>query len=74
MRTLALIGAAREATAPTGAQAFQDKTEQQRLDRIIVDSLLKQGETLAGRGYYSRAANYYLRIDKAFLVEHFKRR
>lgn len=45
-----------------GAPAFASKAEQERLDRIIVESLLKQGETLADRGYYARAANYYLRV------------
>jgi TolA-binding protein len=57
------------------APAFKAAAEQQRLDRIIVDSLLKQGDTLGDRGYYARAANYYLRVateypkhDKAALA------
>ncbi|HET6585331.1 MAG TPA: tetratricopeptide repeat protein, partial [Nannocystaceae bacterium] len=44
------------------APAFKAADEQARLDRIIVDSLLKQGDTLGDRGYYARAASYYLRV------------
>ncbi len=44
------------------APAFSPPEEQTRLDRIIVDSLLKQGERLSDRGYYARAASYYLRV------------
>lgn len=49
-----------------GAPAFSAKAEQQRLDRIIVESLLKQGETLASRGYYARSASYYLRVAREY--------
>lgn len=45
-----------------GAPAFTPPEEQARLDRIIVESLLKQGERLSDRGYYARAASYYLRV------------
>lgn len=49
-----------------GAPAFNAKSEQDRLDRIIVESLLKQGETLAQRGYFARSANYYLRVAREY--------
>jgi TolA-binding protein len=48
------------------APAFEEASEQQRLDRIIVDSLLKQGDTMVDRGYHARAAGYYLRVSKEF--------
>jgi TolA-binding protein len=44
------------------AKAFAPAAEQARLDRIIVDSLLKQGDKLVDRGYAGRAASYYLRV------------
>ena len=45
-----------------GTKAFSPPEEQTRLDRIIVDSLLKQGDTLVDRGYPGRGASYYLRV------------
>ncbi len=45
-----------------GTTAFAPPDEQARLDRIIVDSLLKQGDTLVERGYAGRGASYYLRV------------
>ncbi len=45
-----------------GTKSFAAPEEQQRLDRIIVDSLLKQGDTLVDRGYSARGASYYLRV------------
>jgi TolA-binding protein len=45
-----------------GTKAFSPPEEQARLDRIIVDSLLKQGDTLVERGYPGRGASYYLRV------------
>ncbi len=45
-----------------GTTAFAAPEEQARLGRIIVDSLLKQGDTLVERGYAGRGANYYLRV------------
>lgn len=45
-----------------GTKAFAPPEEQARLDRIIVDSLLKQGDTLVDRGYAGRGASYYLRV------------
>lgn len=49
-----------------GAPSFTASDEQERLDRIIVESLLKQGESLASRGYYARAGSYYLRVAKEY--------
>jgi cellulose synthase operon protein C len=49
-----------------GSKAFSAQTEQQRLDRIIVESMLKQGDTLVDRGYAARAASYYLRVAKEY--------
>ncbi len=43
-------------------KSFAAPEEQARLDRIIVDSLLKQGDTLVERGYAARGASYYLRV------------
>lgn len=48
------------------APAFAAADEQARLDRIIVDSLLKQGDTLVDRGYSARAAGYYLRVPAEY--------
>lgn len=48
------------------APAFSTGEEQARLDRIIVDSLLKQGDTLVDRGYHARAAGYYLRVPAEY--------
>src|SRR6185503_18379583 len=49
-----------------GTTAFKEPAEQQRLDRIIVDSMLKQGDTLVERGYAARGANYYLRVAREY--------
>ncbi len=48
------------------APAFKPADEQQRLDRIIIDSLLKQGDTMVDRGYHARAAGYYMRVPKEY--------
>jgi TolA-binding protein len=49
-----------------GTTAFAEAGEQQRLDRIIVDSMLKQGDTLVERGYAARGASYYLRVAREY--------
>ncbi len=54
------------ATKLKAAPAFVPSEEQERLDRIIVDSLLKQGVSLAHRGYYGRAASYFLRVASEY--------
>jgi tetratricopeptide (TPR) repeat protein len=48
------------------AKAFQSKEQQDRLDRLIVESIGKSGEKYAEGGKYARAANFYLRIPKEF--------
>lgn len=48
------------------APAFEAAGEQQRLDRIIIDSLLKQGDSMVDRGYHARAAGYYMRVPKEY--------
>ncbi|RMH00183.1 MAG: hypothetical protein D6705_01000 [Deltaproteobacteria bacterium] len=49
-----------------GAKAFASDEEQARLDRIIVESLLAQGQSLTKRGYYERAASYFLRVAREY--------
>jgi len=49
-----------------GAKAFAAQAEQARLDRIIVESLLAQGELLTKRGYFERAASYFLRVAREY--------
>jgi len=48
------------------SKAFQSKADQQRLDRLIVESLGKSGEKYASAGKYKKAAQFYLRVPKEF--------
>lgn len=48
------------------AKAFQSDEQQDRLDRLIVESIGKSGEKYGKAGKYARAANFYLRIPKEF--------
>ena len=48
------------------AKTFQSKDQQERLDRLIVESIGKSGEKYAEAGKFARAANFYLRIPKEF--------
>jgi cellulose synthase operon protein C len=48
------------------AKAFQSKDQQERLDRLIVESIGKSGEKYAGAGEYEKAAGFYLRVPKEF--------
>ncbi|MEZ4359073.1 MAG: tetratricopeptide repeat protein [Kofleriaceae bacterium] len=48
------------------AKAFSSKDQQQRLDRLIVDSLQKSGDKYAEAGKYEQAAGFYLRVPKEF--------
>jgi tetratricopeptide (TPR) repeat protein len=48
------------------AKAFQSADQQQRLDRLIVESISKSGEQYAGKGDFDKAASFYLRIPKEF--------
>jgi cellulose synthase operon protein C len=49
-----------------GAKAFASKDQQERLDRLIVESIGKSGEKYAAAGKYDQAAGFYLRIPKEF--------
>ena len=49
-----------------GAKAFQSPDQQQRLDRLIVESIGKSGEQYGAKGDYEKAAAFYLRIPKEF--------
>jgi tetratricopeptide (TPR) repeat protein len=46
------------------AKAFAGKDQQQRLDRLIVESILKSGDKYADAGKYEAAAGFYLRVPK----------
>lgn len=48
------------------AKAFQSKPEQERLDRLIVESIGKSAEKYAAGGHYERAAGFYLRVANEF--------
>ncbi len=46
------------------AKAFAAKDQQARLDRLIVESILKSGDKYADAGKYEQAASFYLRVPK----------
>ena len=48
------------------AKAFADKTQQQRLDRLIVESIGKSGDKYQAEGKFEQAAGFYLRVPKEF--------
>ncbi len=48
------------------AKAFASKDQQQRLDRLIVESLQKSGDKYAEAGKYEQAVAFYLRVPKEF--------
>ena len=48
------------------AKAFSSKDQQQRLDRLIVESLQKSGDKYAEAGKYEQAVAFYLRVPKEF--------
>jgi cellulose synthase operon protein C len=48
------------------AKAFAAADEQARLDRLIVESIGKSGDTYAEAGKYEQAAGFYLRVPKEF--------
>jgi cellulose synthase operon protein C len=48
------------------AKAFAAKDQQDRLDRLIVESIGKSGDKYAEAGKYEQAANFYLRVPKEF--------
>src|SRR5262249_7336739 len=45
---------------------FAQRSEQDRLDRLIVDAVFKSGEKYAGGGKYEQAAGFFLRIPKEY--------
>ncbi|HEY8146915.1 MAG TPA: tetratricopeptide repeat protein [Kofleriaceae bacterium] len=48
------------------AKSFQGKDQQARLDRLIVESIMKSGEKNGAAGKHEVAARFYLRIAKEF--------
>ncbi len=46
------------------AKAFAAKDQQERLDRLIVESISKSGDKYAAAGKYDQAAKFYLRVPK----------
>jgi cellulose synthase operon protein C len=48
------------------AKAFASRDQQQRLDRLIVESLQKSGDKYAEAGKLEQAASFYLRVPKEF--------
>ncbi len=48
------------------AKSFQSPEQQERLDRLIVESIGKSGEKYAETGDFVKAAGFYLRVPKEF--------
>jgi TolA-binding protein len=48
------------------AKAFAGKDQQDRLDRLIIESIGKSGDKYAEAGKYEQAAGFYLRVPKEF--------
>ena len=48
------------------AKAFSTKDQQDRLDRLIVESIDKSGQKYGDAGKYDEAATFYVRIAKEF--------
>jgi tetratricopeptide (TPR) repeat protein len=46
------------------AKSFSDKAQQDRLDRLIVESIQKSGDKYAEAGKYIEAAGFYTRVPK----------
>jgi len=46
------------------APSFKSQEQQNRLSRLIVDSILKGGDKYADAGKYDKAAQFYLRVPK----------
>src|SRR6185503_1667039 len=47
-------------------KAFSSRDEQARLDKLIVNSVMKSGEKYAGEGKYDKAASFYLRVPREY--------
>src|SRR5215467_6648191 len=48
------------------AKAFSSKTEQERLDKLVVGSVMKSGDKYAADGKFEKAAGFYLRVPKEY--------
>jgi cellulose synthase operon protein C len=46
------------------AKAFADRSQQDRLDRLIVEAIQKSGDKYAEAGKYLEAAGFYMRVPK----------
>jgi TolA-binding protein len=44
------------------AKAFSSRDEQERLDKVVVNAVMKSGEKYAGDGQNEKAASFYLRV------------
>src|SRR4029079_5185292 len=47
-------------------KAFSSKEEQDRLDKLIVGSVMKSGEKYAADGKYDKAAAFYMRVSREY--------
>ncbi len=47
-------------------KAFASKDEQERLDKLIVGSVMKSGEKYAADGKYDKAAGFYMRVAQEY--------
>ena len=48
------------------AKAFQSGDQQARLDRLIVESIIKNGDKTGAAGDYLKAARFYMRVPKEY--------
>jgi cellulose synthase operon protein C len=48
------------------AKSFSSKDQQDRLDRLIIESIDKSGQKYADAGKYNEAATFYVRVAKEF--------
>jgi TolA-binding protein len=48
------------------AKAFSSKAEQERLDKLIVGSVMKSGDKYAAEGQLEKAAGFYLRVPQEY--------
>jgi tetratricopeptide (TPR) repeat protein len=47
-------------------KAFASKTEQERLDKLIVGAVMKSGDKYAAEGKLEKAAGFYMRVPKEY--------
>jgi TolA-binding protein len=47
-------------------KAFASREEQERLDKLIVGSVMKSGEKYAAEGKFDKAAAFYLRVSREY--------